>query len=266
MIVATWNVNGIRARWGRFTEWLAERKPDVFMLQELKVADAELPRAELAAVGYQAVTLCQPGWNGVAVVARTAPEASRLFPDGARGLAGAEDAGARFVAARVGELELVSVYVPNGKTLSHVDYKMKLGWLDRLAEVLEARPDREAPLVVAGDINVCQTDRDSFGGERFRGKIFHTDEERSRIERIRRAGFVDLYRERYPEEPGFSFWDYRAGSFHKKEGMRIDVLFATPAVAARVTDVFVDREFRKKGKPSGTVPSDHAPVVATFAD
>ena len=264
MIVAIWNVNGIRARWGRFTEWLAERKPDAVALQELKVAEAELPAAELASVGYHAVALCQPGWNGVAVVARSTPEPSRLFPNGGRGLVGVEDAGARFVAACVGALEVVSVYVPNGKTLSHGDYKQKLVWLDRLAEVLEARADRDAPLVVMGDINVCQTDRDSFGGEKFRGKIFHTDDERGRIERIKRAGFVDLYRERYPEEPGFSCWDYRAGSFHKKEGMRIDLLLATPSVAARVTDVIVEREFRKKGKPSGSIPSDHAPVVAVL--
>jgi exodeoxyribonuclease-3 len=165
----------------------------------------------------------------------------------------------------VGDIEFASVYVPNGKAASHPDYKVKLAWLERLATHIEARANKDAPLVLGGDFNVCWTPRDSFGGTRFDGRVHHTVEERALLDRLRAAGLVDLYRSKYPEEPGFSWWDYRAGSFHKKEGMRIDLLLATPALATRVTDVYVDRDFRKKGKPSGSIPSDHAPVVAVLS-
>ena len=116
--------------------------------------------------------------------------------------------------------------------------------------------------MLGGDFNVNWTDLDSYGGIRFHGKSHHTDEERALLDRLHAAGLVDLFRAKYPDDPGFSWWDYRAGSFHKKEGMRIDLLLATPAVASRVTDVIVERDFRKKGKTSGSIPSDHAPVVA----
>lgn len=256
MLIATWNINGIRARSQRLSEWLAERKPDVACLQELKTVEDEFPRLELRALGYHAVMSCQQGWNGVAVIARERPELVACE------LPGAGDLGARFVLAKVAGIEVASVYVPNGKAVTHPDYKMKLAWLERLAAHVESRPNKEAPLVIGGDFNVCPTDLDSYGGIRFKGKIHHTDEERALVARLCAAGLVDLFRSRHPDEPGFSWWDYRAGAFHKKEGMRIDLLLATPAIASRVTDVYVDREFRKKGKASGSIPSDHAPVVA----
>ncbi|OJY31537.1 MAG: exodeoxyribonuclease III [Myxococcales bacterium 68-20] len=258
MLLATWNVNGIRARSQRLAEFLAERQPDIVCLQELKVVEDDFPHLELRASGYQAELVGQQGWNGVAVLAKERPELVM------RELPGAGEHGARFVVAKVHGLEVASIYVPNGKTLSHADYKMKLGWLDRLATYVESRADKNAPLVLGGDFNVCWTDLDSYGGLRFKGRIFHTDEERALIERLRAAGLVDLFRSRYPEEPGFSWWDYRAGSFHKKEGLRIDLLLATPVVANRVKDVYVDRDYRKKGKTSGSIPSDHAPVVAVL--
>ncbi len=258
MLLATWNVNGIRARSQRLAEFLAERQPDVVCLQELKITEDEFPHLELRASGYHAVLAGQQGWNGVAVIAKERPELVM------RELPRAAEHGARFVVAKVHGIEVASVYVPNGKTLSHADYKVKLGWLERLAHHIESRADRDAALVVGGDFNVCWTDLDSYGGIRFKGKIFHTDEERALLTRLREAGLVDLYRTRYPDDPGFSWWDYRAGSFHKKEGMRLDLLFATPGVASRVTDVYVDRDYRKKGKTSGAIPSDHAPVVAVL--
>lgn len=258
MLIATWNVNGIRARSQRLAEFLAERQPDIVCLQELKIVEEEFPHLELRASGYHAVLAGQPGWNGVAVIAKERPELVLRELPGATGL------GARFVSAKVSGLEIASIYVPNGKTVTHADYKVKLGWLEHLANHVESRADRDAPLVLGGDFNVCSTDLDSWGGVRFKGRIFHTDEERSLIERVKGAGMIDLFRSRYPDEPGFSWWDYRAGSFHKKEGMRIDLLFATPALAGRVKDVYVERDYRKKGKPSGSIPSDHAPVVAVL--
>ena len=261
MIVATWNVNGVRARATRLTEWLAERKPDVVCLQELKVKEAEFSHEVLEQSGYKAALVGQQGWNGVAVVAREQPETVL------RALPGAPaDAGARFVSARVAGLEIASVYVPNGKTTANPEFVTKLAWLESLVAWIEANLDANKPFVLAGDFNVCWTDLDSHLGARGRGAIFHTDEERGLLDRLKAAGLVDLYRSLYPEEQGYSWWDYRAGAFHRKLGMRIDLLLATPPVARRTKEVFVDREFRKKSKTSGAIPSDHAPVVAVLAD
>lgn len=259
MIVATWNVNGIRARSQRLAEWLAERQPDVACLQELKITEEEFPHLELRASGYHAVLAGQPSWNGVAVLAKERPELVM------RELPSAGQHGARFVVAKAAGLEVASVYVPNGKSVAHADYRVKLAWLEALASHLEARADRNAPIVVGGDFNVCWSDLDSYGGVRFKGHIFHTDEERALMDRIRSAGLVDLYRAKYPGTIGYSWWDYRAGSFHKNQGMRIDLLFGSAPVAARVRDVYVDRDYRKKGK-TGAVPSDHAPVLAVLDD
>ena len=256
MRLATWNVNGIRARSQRLAEWLAERQPDVACLQELKIVEDEFPHLELRASGYHAVLSGQQGWNGVAVIAKERPELVT------RELPGTADHGARFILARVHGIEVASVYIPNGKSVKHPDYAIKLSWLEALAKHFETRADRNAPLLVGGDFNVCCTDLDSYGGKRFAGHIFHTDAERTLVQRLRDTGLVDLYRAKYPDVAGFSWWDYRAGQFHKNEGMRLDFLLATEPLAARVKDVFVDRDYRKKGKASGAIPSDHAPVVA----
>lgn len=259
MLLATWNVNGIRARSGRFSEWLAERKPDVVCLQELKGLESDFPHLELKAAGYEAVLVGQAGWNGVAVVARERPET--LVTE----LLGASEAGSRFVVAKVGAMEVASVYVPNGKTLDHPDYAVKVDFLARLAEYVESRAKNGVPFVLGGDFNVCWTPMDSYGGVNLEGHIFHTKPERDLLNRLTRAGLTDLFRAKFPEDPGFTWWDYRQGAFHKKMGMRLDMLLSTPEIAARVTNVFVDREFRKKSK-AGSVPSDHAPLVVELAD
>lgn len=243
----------------RVAEFLAEKKPDIVCLQELKLTDEEFPHSDFEAAGYHAVLYGQSAWNGVAVIAKTKPTLVL------RGLPGGEEDGSRFVVAKVGEIEVASVYVPNGKSANHPDYTVKLRWLESLAKHIESRADKHAPFVLGGDFNVCWTPLDSFGGTPFDGRVHHTPQERALLDRLRDAGLVDLYRTKYPEEAGYSWWDYRAGSFHKKQGMRIDLLLATPAVATRVTDVVVEREFRKKGKPSGSIPSDHAPVVAVLS-
>jgi exodeoxyribonuclease III len=257
VLLATWNVNGIRARAQRLTEWLAERQPDIACLQELKIVEDEFPHLELRASGYHAVLSGQQGWNGVAVIAKTPLEVVL------RELPGAAEHGARFIVARVQGIEVASVYIPNGKSVRHPDYKVKLAWLESLAKHVEGRTDREAPFVLCGDFNVCPTHLDSYGGVRFHGHIHHTDEERALVTRLHDAGLTDLFRAKYPDDPGYSWWDYRAGAFHKKEGMRLDLLLASPAIAARVKEVYVDRDYRKKSK-AGAIPSDHAPVVAVL--
>lgn len=263
MRIATWNVNGIRARLDFVRHWLREREPDLVGLQELKAPEAELPTEELAACGYHALAFGQKGWNGVAVLAREGLPLEAVQ----RGLPGQDAFGARLLSVRAGEgadaLDFTTVYVPNGKSTEHEDFARKLEWLDALAEHLEARLDPDGAAVVCGDFNVVPTALDSWDEARLAGRIFHTDEERKRFRRLLEAGFVDLFRHAHPDAAAFSWWDYRGGAFHRKQGLRIDFLLGTRAVAGRLREAGIDRDWRKKHE--GLTPSDHAPVVADLA-
>jgi len=256
--IASWNVNSVKARLPYLLDWLATRTPDLVCLQELKVPDEKFPHDELAAVGYHAHVHGQPRWNGVAVLCRHPGEVSQV------GLPGAEEHGARLITVVLDGLSLTSVYVPNGKTLDHADFAMKLQWLATLDDYLDqARREADA-LVVAGDFNVTCGDGDTHDPEGLRGQIFHSEPERAAMAKLLDAGLTDLYRHVHPEGRMFSWWDYRGGGFHRNLGLRIDLLLASPAVVARVQDVWTDRDFRKKR--AGQTPSDHAPVIADLAD
>jgi exodeoxyribonuclease-3 len=252
MRVATWNVNGLRARLDFILHWLRERQPDVVGLQELKLTDDQFPHGELQQLGYHAVTHGQKSWNGVAILSRSPLEVTT------RGLPGMEEYGARLITAKAGDLRFTSIYCPNGKDLEHGDFPMKLAWLDALAQHLEKAHGAEEPLVVGGDFNVCPTPLDSWNEEKLAGQIFHTDAERSRFQRLLEWGLTDAYRKLNPDSQAFSWWDYRGGAFHRKQGLRIDFLLATSSVMSRIRGVEIDREYRKK--KDGLIPSDHAPV------
>jgi exodeoxyribonuclease-3 len=252
--VATWNINGMRARLDFLCHWLRERQPDVVGLQELKLTDEQFPHAELSKAGYRAVSHGQKSWNGVAILSRGEAVVRQ------RGLPGQADFGARLITAEVGDLSFTTIYCPNGKHTGHEDFPRKLAWLDALAEHVEDRCDPERPAILCGDFNVCPAPLDSWNEAEFRGGIFHTDEERERFQRLLTIGLVDVFREKHPDTPAFSWWDYRGGAFHRKQGLRIDFLLATPAAMRRVRAVEIDREFRKKKE--GLTASDHAPVFA----
>jgi exodeoxyribonuclease-3 len=254
MRIATWNVNGLRARLDFAKLWLEERSPDLVGLQELKLTDEQFPHEDFAALGYRAITHGQKSWNGVAVLYRGDAEPVQA------GLPGQEDLGARLVGVKAGDLHFVSVYCPNGKHLEHDDYPRKLAWFDDLAAYLETSHSAGEQLVVGGDYNICPTGLDSWNEKDFAGDIFHTQEERARIQKLYGWGLRDLFRVLHPDEQVFSWWDYRGGAFHRKQGLRIDFLLATEAVARRVKTVEVDREFRKK--KGELKASDHAPVWA----
>ncbi|NNL65697.1 MAG: exodeoxyribonuclease III [Myxococcales bacterium] len=260
MRIATWNVNGIRARLDFVGHWLRERQPDVVGLQELKVADDAFPHEFVAQSGYRALVHGQKSWNGVAVLIREGIVAEVVQ----QGLPGQDAFGARLLTAAIGSgddaVSFTTVYVPNGKSVEHDDYPRKLAWLDALNGHLADRHEPARPTVVCGDFNVVPAAIDSWNEERFRGAIFHTDEERKRIARLHELGFVDLFRQRHPDEAQFSWWDYRGGAFHRKHGLRIDFLFGNAPLAERVREVAIDRDWRKK--VDGLTPSDHAPVVA----
>jgi exodeoxyribonuclease-3 len=254
MRVATWNVNGLRARLDFFLGWLRARQPDVVGLQELKLTEEQFPHPELEAEGYRAVVHGQKAWNGVAIVSREAAEVSE------RGLPGQEEQGARFLTASVCDLSFTTAYIPNGKSVGHEDFPRKLEWLDALVAHFRERHEAGRPALLTGDFNLCPAAIDSWNEAGLVGGIFHTDEERARFRALLVGGLRDVFREMHPDTQAFSWWDYRGGAFHRKQGLRIDFLLATDGLAARVRSVEIDRDYRKKKE--GLIPSDHAPVIA----
>jgi exodeoxyribonuclease-3 len=253
MRIATWNVNSVRQRMPRLLPWLDERRPDVVCLQETKLADAafqELLGEELERRGYAVATHGTAQWNGVALLSSVGLE------DVVRGLAGAPasiEAEARMVTATCGGVRVSSVYVPNGRVPDSEHYHAKLAWLAALREAVAAGPEAA---VVCGDMNVAPADADVFDPAAYAGHTHVTPPERAALAELGALGFRDVVRERWPDERIFTYWDYRAGMFHKDLGMRIDLILASGPVADRVRAAWVDRQARK-----GKGPSDHAPVI-----
>jgi exodeoxyribonuclease-3 len=256
--IATWNINGLRARMDYIKFWLEERQPDVVGFQELKMEDGKFPHDDFAALGYQAITHGQKSWNGVAILSRLPIELIET------GLPGQEDFGSRLVRARVGvgdlALDITTLYCPNGKNTDHDDFPRKLAWFDALRDWAQAFIESDSSAIRCGDFNIVPTGLDSWNEAEFAGSIFHTEEERARMAAVLDLGLTDLYRVREPETQAFSWWDYRGGSFHRKRGLRIDFLLGTAAVVERLRSVEIDRDFRKK--KDGLTASDHAPVIA----
>lgn len=257
MKVATWNVNSVLARRERLLAWLQKNQPDVLCLQELKAVDESFPRAEIEALGYQALVHGQRTYNGVAILGRTtlgAPEDVRENLDD-----GEEETDARLISARFGAVRVLSCYVPNGQALGSEKYAYKLRWLDRLAAYL-ARHHRESePLLVCGDFNIAPEDRDCYDPEALRDDVLCHASVREKWRALIDFGLVDTYRLHVPEPGKYSWWDYRMLAFPKGRGLRIDFVLATSALAARCTGARIDRDERK-----GKQPSDHAPVIAEF--
>jgi len=250
MLLATWNVNSIRARQARFLAWLEKQKPDVVCLQELKCEQKVLDSLELEALGWHVVANCQKTYNGVAVLSRT-PLADPLI-----GMQdGEEDPQARLVAATVDGIRVISAYVPNGNGVGSEKYAYKLRWLERLRAWLERHCDPAQPLALCGDFNVAPEARDVHDPAAWENEtLFHVDS-RERLQALLDWGLVDAFRI-HNDAPGlYSWWDYRMLAFPKNRGLRIDLVLVTRPLAARVTGSFIDREERK-----GKLPSDHAPV------
>ena len=260
MRIATWNINGLRARMDFVKLWLDERQPDVVGLQELKMQDDQFPHDEFEALGYEALVHGQKSWNGVAILSRLPIELVEA------GLPGQEDFGSRLIRARVGaannQLDFTTLYCPNGKNIDHEDFPRKLAWFESLRDWASRFIQNDTSSVLCGDFNIVPDGLDSWNEDRFHGDIFHTDAERERYAALLSLGLRDLYREREPDTAAFSWWDYRGGAFHRKQGLRIDFLLGTRAVVDRLRSVEIDRDFRKK--KDGLTASDHAPVVAVL--
>jgi exodeoxyribonuclease-3 len=251
--VATWNVNSVKQRVPRLLPWLDERAPDVVCLQETKLADGAfdvLLSGELRERGYEWAAHGEGAWNGVAILSRVGLD--DVVP-GLPGGPGFPEQEARAVSATCDGVRVHSIYVPNGREPDSDHYKYKLKWLAALRDHVAAGPDA---VMVCGDMNIAPTDADVFDPAAYEGHTHVTPPERAALAELEATGLHDVVRDRWPEERVFSYWDYRAGMFHKDLGMRIDLILAGDPVAARVKAAWVDRKARK-----GKGPSDHAPVV-----
>ena len=273
MRLATWNVNSVKARLPRLLTWLDESKPDVVCLQETKCRADLFPAAEVEELGYATAAHGDGRWNGVAVLSRVGIEdVSNGFPGepAYAGEAGAEGEDeqmalnepvllapeARAIGATCGGVRVWSLYAPNGRTPESAHYAYKLAWFAALRDALAEELAAGAPLVACGDYNVAPTDEDVWDPAVFTGSTHVTPPERQALADLKALGLRDVVPtiEKGPHPD--TYWDYRAGAFHKNMGMRIDLFYASEDVAGRVASAYVDREARK-----GKGPSDHAPVV-----
>lgn len=253
MLIASWNVNSLRVRLPQVLRYLAERGPDILALQETKLEDHAFPAEAFALAGYHSLFAGQKTYNGVAILSRRSPGPVLMtafpgFPDPQR----------RVLATVVDGIEVIDLYVPNGSEVGSDKYAYKLAWLAALRETLAARP--AGPRVLLGDFNIAPTDADVHDPALWAGKVHCSDAERAGLAALTALGYEDCFR-RFEQPAGsYSWWDYRAGGFRRDAGLRIDLVLASPPLAARCTASGIDREVR-----GWEQPSDHAPVWARFA-
>ena len=252
MKIATWNVNSLKVRLDHVRDWMSSADPDVLVLQEIKQVTEDFPADEFARANYTSVASGQKTYNGVAVISRQAPQ------DVVTDFPGFDDAQRRILAATIGDVRVVNLYVPNGASLESEKYRYKLEWL-ALRGFLSGELDSHEHVVVLGDFNIAPDDRDVYDPEKWGEDVLCSPPERDALKAIIELGFVDVFREFVPEEKVFSWWDYRAAAFRRNAGLRIDLILASTSLAGRCTTSYVDREPRTWDRPS-----DHTPVVAEF--
>ncbi len=249
MRIATYNVNGIKARLPRLIEWLDDTKPDVVCLQELKSSDETIPVADIEAAGYFGVWHGQKAFNGVAILARgETPQLVRKGLDGEP-----EDEQSRYIEADVFGLRVASIYLPNGNPQPGPKFDYKLRWFDRLIARAETLMALEIPLVLAGDYNVIPTDADIANPKAMMDDALMQPESRAAFRRLSALGLTDALRAHQPTGPLWTYWDYQAGAWQRDAGFRIDHLMLSPEAADRLTNVGVDKDHRGREKAS-----DHA--------
>ncbi|MBL0374896.1 exodeoxyribonuclease III [Rhizobium sp. KVB221] len=260
MKIATWNINGVRARIENLVAWLKESNPDIVCLQEIKCQDDAFPRLEIEALGYHVETHGQKGFNGVAIL-------SKLKPDEVmRRLPGDEaDEHARFMEAAFsvegGAIRVASIYLPNGNPSNDpVKYPYKIGWMGRLEAYARERLALEEPLILAGDYNVIPEPHDCWDPKVWENDALFLPATRQAFRKIEHLGFTDAVRATTDGVPTYTFWDYQAGAWQKNWGIRIDHLMLSPEAADRLTSTVIEKHVRAWEKPS-----DHVPVAAYFS-
>ena len=254
MKIATFNINGIKARIEALPRWLAEAAPDVVCLQEIKSQDDGFPAQMFRDMGYFVETHGQKGFNGVALLSRLP------LGDVVRGLPGdADDLQARWIEATVRGVRICGLYLPNGNPAPGPKYDYKLGWMARMEARVQVLLARERPLVFAGDYNVIPQAMDAAKPDTWVTDALYLPETRAAYRRLVNLGLTDAFRVREPGPGHFSFWDYQAGAWERNNGIRIDHLLLSPQAADLLTEVRIDKAVR-----GGDKPSDHVPVWVTL--
>lgn len=257
MKVATWNVNSLRVRLPQVIAWLNEHPVDVLCLQELKLPDDQFPLEAFQEIGYTATWAGQRTYNGVALISKSEPnEVQKNLPN-------YEDPQQRLIAATYassqGPIRIVCAYCPNGESLESDKFIYKQEWFAALKEWLAEQLIQYPQLVALGDYNIAPADIDVHDPKRWEGKIHASPQEREIFQSLLDLGLVDAFRAHHPEDPGFSWWDYRRRAYQRNAGLRIDMGLVSNALWEHCTDAWVDAEPRGNERPS-----DHTPVVVAF--
>src|SRR5688572_27975001 len=253
MKIASWNVNSLKIRLPQVLQWLDTAKPDVLALQEIKQVNEDFPLAEIQAAGYSAVCSGQKTYNGVAILSRSS------LQDVATDIDGMDNSQRRILAATVGGVRVLNLYVVNGQEVDSEKYHFKLEWLRHVSAYIQAQLQRYPNMVILGDFNIAPDDRDVHDPESWREKILCSTPEREALKNILTLGFKDTFRLFEQEAASFSWWDYRMGAFRRNLGLRIDLVLASHPLAERCRAAGIDKEPRKWERPS-----DHVPVWAEF--
>ncbi|HSO46783.1 MAG TPA: exodeoxyribonuclease III [Rhizobiaceae bacterium] len=254
MKIATWNINGVKARIALLVEWLRQEQPDIACLQEIKSVDEGFPRAEIEALGYNVETYGQKGFNGVAILSKL------LFDEVNRGLPGNhDDEQSRFIegvfSTPSGPLRVVSLYLPNGNPLGTEKFTYKLEWMERLHRWTKQRFALEERLVLAGDYNVIPEPKDAKFPENWVNDALFQPESRAAFRKLENLGLTDAIRAVTDADGVYTFWDYQAGAWQRNNGIRIDHLMLSPEAADKLREAGIDKHVREWEKPS-----DHVPV------
>ncbi len=253
--LATWNVNSVIARLPLVLQWLAAARPDVLCLQETKCIDERFPKDAFAELGYTAEVFGQPTYNGVAILS-SLPFTNVQFKNLPDDEAGAQR---RLLAATIEGCTIVNVYVPNGQSVGTDKYRFKLEWLKLLRRFFDEHLERDAHVVLCGDFNVAPEDADVHDPELWRGRILCSQPERRALAEVKAWGLTDAFRLHNKGDEQFSWWDYRAGSFRRNAGLRIDHLWVSESLAESCRAAWIDCAPRAWERPS-----DHTPVVGEF--
>lgn len=249
MKIATWNVNSLKVRLPQLLNWLTQEQPDIVALQETKIIDEAFPLVAIQEAGYQAVFHGQKTYNGVAVLSKN--ELQQIEPTPAF----FPDQQARLLAATIDDVRIINVYVPNGASVDSDKYVYKLKWLEALHAYLQQQFLRYEKVVVLGDFNIAPTDADVYDPIAWQGQVLVSERERAALMEIMQLGFVDSFR-LHTQEPGhFSWWDYRAASFRRNNGLRIDLILASKTLSEKCHTCAIDKGLRQNERPS-----DHVPV------
>ena len=255
MKIATYNVNSINARLASLLRWLEEAAPDVVSLQELKAPQDKFPEAPIRAAGYGVIWHGQKSWNGVAILAKQSDpvEIRRVLPGDP------EDLHSRYIEAKVGEIVVACLYLPNGNPAPGPKFDYKLGWINRFMLHADELLASRQPVVLAGDFNIIPTETDVYKPERWVDDALFRPEVRAQYARLLESGWVDSLRRIHPTATIYTFWDYFRNAYGRDAGLRIDHLLLSPPVADRLLDAGVDRHVRGWEKAS-----DHAPTWVTL--